>query len=154
MAAKTRFGLEGVGVRRAGSFAGKTASFSSPLAWTSPAYLPWPGAITVKNSIYDFRIIAGQANTQGIVSALTLTVDAPDIVEDLLNVAVALGGTRLAPTKPFTVFKGVHLTLLADGGNATTARQVDLDPVLKPLVECLNVATPTTGHVNARIQGY
>jgi hypothetical protein len=126
---------------------------STPM-WDSPPWLPWPGQITVRNSIYDFRIIAGQADTQGMVSELTMTVDAPDIIEDLLNVAIASGGTRLAPTKPFTVFKGVHLTLLDDGGNATTARQVDLDPILKPLVECLNVATPTTGHVNARIQGY
>jgi hypothetical protein len=128
---------------------------SSVLAWDSPAYLPWPGQITVKNSIYDFRITAGQANTQGMVTELTLTVDAPDISETLNGVAIAAGGTRLATTKPFTVFKGVHLTLLNDGGTATTVKQEDLDPVLKPLIRGYDVAgAGASCHVNATPYGY
>jgi hypothetical protein len=127
----------------------------STLVWDSPPYLPWPGQITVKNSIYDFRVIAGQANTQGVVSELTMTVDAPDLDETLYNVAISAGGTRPVPILPFNVFKGVHLTLLNDGGTAVTAKQEDLNPVLKPLLRCYDSALAgTAGHVNARYQGY
>jgi hypothetical protein len=157
VAAKTRFGLEGFGVRRAGSFAGKTATLASPLAWTQTDYLPWPGAILVKNSIYDFRIIAGQSNTQGIVSELTIVIDAPDIEESLDNVVIAAGGTRLPITKIFSIIKNVQATVQADGGTAISVRIEDkvTTPGAGPLVHGLDAAgSNTSALVDFRIQGY
>lgn len=127
---------------------------SATLAWDSPAWLPWPGEISVKNSIYDIRIMAGQANTQGIVSQLTLTVDAPDISEFIANVAISAGGTRLPITKSYISIKGVNLTLVADGGTAIRPQQEDA-LATGPLVKTYDAAAAAvSGHVNARIEGY
>jgi hypothetical protein len=130
---------------------------SSTLAWTSPDYLPWPGQITVKNSIYDFRIMAGQANAQGIVSTLTMTVDAPDIEETLNNIVIAAGGTRLPITKTYSVIKNVQLTVQSDGGSAISARTDDKVTTLGagPLVHGLDAAgSNTSALIDARVQGY
>lgn len=122
--------------------------------WDAPAWLPWPGEIKVKNSVYDIRIMAGQANTQGIVSQLTLTVDAPDISEFIANVAISAGGTRLPITKSYVSIKGVNLTLVADGGTAIRPQQEDA-LATGPLVKTYDAAAAAvSGHVNARIEGY
>lgn len=130
---------------------------SSTLAWDSPDYLPWPGTITVKNSIYDFRITAGQSNTQGIVSELTMTVDAPDVEETVDNVVIAAGGTRLPITKTYSVIKNVQLTVQADGGTAISARTDDKVTTIGagPLVHGLDAAgSNTSALIDARVQGY
>jgi hypothetical protein len=128
----------------------------STLAWTLPPYLPWPGNITVRNSIYDFRIIAGQANTQGIVSELTMTVDAPDIEETLNDIVISAGGTRLPITKSYVVIKNVQLTVQNDGGSAISARIDDKVTTVGagPLVHGLDATgANTSALVDARIQG-
>lgn len=130
---------------------------SSTLAWDSPDYLPWPGSITVKNSIYDFRVTAGQSNTQGIVSELTMTVDAPDIEETVDNVVVSAGGTRLPITKTYTVIKNVQVTVQADGGAAISARVDDKVTTIGagPLVHGLDAAgANTSALIDARVKGY
>jgi hypothetical protein len=130
---------------------------SATLAWDSPDYSPWPGSITVKNSIYDFRVTAGQSNTQGIVSELTMTVDAPDIEETLDNVVISAGGTRLPVTKGYAVIKNVQLTVQADGGTAISARVDDKVTTLGagPLVHGLDAAgANTSALIDARVQGY
>lgn len=125
------------------------------LAWDQPAYLPWPGEIIVNNSIYDVRITAGQSNTQGIVSELTITIDAPDIAETLDNVVISAGGTRLPITKTYSVIKNVQLTVQADGGSAISARVDDKDATLGPLTHGLDAAgSNTSALVDASIQGY
>jgi hypothetical protein len=127
---------------------------SATLAWDSPAWLPWPGEIKVKNSIYDIRIMAGQANTQGIVSQLTLTVDAPDISEFIANVAISSAGTRLPITKSYVSIKGVTATIVSDGGTAVSPRQEDAS-VSGPLFTTRDTANAAVnGHINARIEGY
>lgn len=129
-------------------------SDSGALMWDAPEYQPWPGSITAKSSIYDFRVITGQGVTQGVVSAFTITIDAPDKSEFLTNVSIDAGGTNLALTKTYTSIKGVNLTLLNDGGTAVTAKQEDT-AVTGPLVKAYNSAgTAVTGHVNALVQGY
>lgn len=128
---------------------------SSTYAWDQPAWLPWPGQITVKNSSYDIRIQAGQSTARGTVSELTLTVDAPDIDEILNDVVISAGGTRLALTAGFSVIKNVQLTVENDAGTAITARTEDKSVALGPLIKCLDAAgSATTGLVDARVQGY
>jgi hypothetical protein len=40
------------------------------LMWDTPTYLTWPGQVTVfPDSMFDFRITAGQAQTQGKITA-------------------------------------------------------------------------------------
>lgn len=128
---------------------------SSVLMWDLPSWLPWPGEITVRNSIYDFRITTAQGPTQGTVSEFTLTVDAPDLTDSVGNLAIAAGGTRLPITQQYTSIKAVNLTLQAGGGTARTAEVIDKNAALGPLVQCFDSAhAATTGTVDAIIQGY
>lgn len=127
----------------------------STLLWDQPPYLPWPGSITVKNTTYDFRIRTGQANIQGVVSELKISVDAPDVDEILDDIVIAPSGTRLPITKFFTVIKNVQLTVQADGGTAISARTDDKNPTLGPLVHGLDAAgSNTSALVDAHVQGY
>jgi hypothetical protein len=128
---------------------------TSTLWWDAPAWTTWPGSIEVSDTIIDVRITTGQATTQGEISELTVTVDAPDIVENLDDVSILAAGTRLSLTKTFAVIKNVQLTVQNDGGTAITARTEDKNATLGPLIKCLDAAgSATTGLVDARVQGY
>lgn len=131
------------------------AADSSTLMWDDPAWITWPGAIEVTDTIIDLRVTTGQATTQGEISELVVTVDAPDIVENLNDVSILAAGTRLAITAGFSVIKNVQLTVQNDGGSAITARTEDKSATLGPLIKCLDAAgSATTGLVDARVQGY
>jgi hypothetical protein len=131
-----------------------SADSSAPM-WDTPDYQPWPGQITSRNSMYDFRITTRQSTTQGIVNTFTIVVDAPDVDEKLNNIAISAIGTRLPITKHYTSIKVVNLTLQADGGTALKPQVEDKDPVLGPLVKCYNSSNvAVTGTVDALIQGY
>lgn len=127
----------------------------STLTWDLPEWLPWPGEVIAKNSLYDFLITTGQGLTQGVVSSFSIVIDAPDIDESMNDVAVSAGGTRLTLTKTYQVIQNVQLTLQTDGGTAVTARYEDKDATLGPLVKCFNSAgTAVSGTLDARIKGY
>lgn len=133
----------------AAMWTGDTSAF-----WDSPAWARWPGIVSLTgNSIYDFRVTINEGATQGLVSTFKLVVDAPDIKESMSAVALASGGTRLVPTKTYTVIKTVQATV-AGGGTAAVVRVVDK---LKtgPLLECLTSAgAATAGTIDADIVGY
>lgn len=123
--------------------------------WDQPPWLPWPGEIIVRNSLYEFRVTTAQGPTQGYVSEFTLTVDAPDIGEQLGDVEISAGGTRLTLAKDYTVIKTVNLTLQADGGTARTLEVLDKDVALGPLVRCFDDShAGAAARVDAIIQGY
>lgn len=128
---------------------------SGAAMWDTPDWQSWPGAIVVGNTLIDLRITTGQGTTQGVISALTVTVDAPDLVEDLNDVVIAGAGTRLTLTKDFSVVKTIQITVQNDGGSAITARIEDKSATLGPLVQCLDAAgSATSGLIDARVQGY
>lgn len=125
------------------------------LMWDTPDYQTWPGSIVVKNSMYDFRVTTGQGSTQGEISELTLTIDAPDVSESLNDVVIAASGTRLPITQDYASIKVVNLTLQNDGGTAIKPQIEDKDAALGPLVKCYDAANVATGgKVDALIQGY
>jgi hypothetical protein len=128
---------------------------ASTLMWDAPAYLTWPGQVSVfPDSMFDLRITAGQAQTQGKITGLTVTLDAPDISETLANVAISSGGTRLAPLRSYGTVKSVQLTVVTDGGAAVSATQEDTQAT-GPLIKARDGSgVAVNGHVNARIEGY
>jgi hypothetical protein len=133
------------------------ATDDTTLAWDLPDFLPWPGEIIAANSLYDFRVTAGQSQTQGIVSELTITIDAPDIEESLDNVVISVGGTRLPITESFTFIKNVQVTVQSDGGSAISARVDDKVTTVGagPLVHGLDATgANTSALIDARIQGW
>lgn len=117
-------------------------------------YAGWPGSIMATGQPYQFRVTTGNSFTRGKISALTPTIDAPDIEERFNDLVIASGGTRLPLTKLYSVIKTVNLTLQADGGTATRVRVTDKNQTLGPLIEADANGTPTTAKIDALIQGY
>lgn len=127
----------------------------SLLFWDDPAWLPWPGEIVAENSIYEIRVSAGQSTEQGQVTELTVTIDAPDLTEQLNDVAILAAGTRLVLTEDFGVIKNIQLTVQAAAGGAISARTEDKSVALGPLVKCYDAGgVAVNGLVDAVVQGY
>lgn len=118
---------------------------------------PWPGrlTLTVREPI-DVRISVAGGNVQGVISALAAQLDVDDVVEQLNDVAIAAGGTRLPITKSYRAIVAVQgVTLQDDGGDAVAVRRVDLDPINGPLMKALDDAgQPTTATIDAVVKGY
>lgn len=125
------------------------------LMWYVPPYMPWPGSVIASVDQYQFKVDIGFGATQGTIAKLIANFDVPDLNEVISNVAISSGGTRLPIVKSFYAIKAVNLTLLADTGSAFTAKIIDKNPVLGPLVQCFDSSnTPVNGKVDALVQGY
>lgn len=126
------------------------ALFGTPSAWQL-----WPGELAVDGAIeVRFRITLAAGELQGVITEVTAVLDVPDVAERLPAVAVTSGGTRLPITQSYHAIKTVHLTVHS-GGTGTSARIVDKDPALGPLVQVINASgTAVAGTVDADIQGY
>lgn len=126
------------------------------LFWGTPsAWSVWPGALLFDGvGRVSFRITVAPGTEQGAIRELTAVLDVPDVTEKLGNVVVAAAGTRLPIAKSYTAISTVHLTV--QGGSAgISARWLDKDPILGPLVEILNASgTAVAGVLDADIQGY
>lgn len=128
---------------------------SDPFYAAPPGYVPWPGFIVVNQEPYQFRVRAGQGGVEGRIETLVLEIDAPDIEQDVDNLSVSPGGTRVALTRPFSVIKNIQLTLEDDGGAAVSARWLDKSVALGPLIECIDeTQSSVAGRVDVRIKGY
>ena len=104
---------------------------------------------------YQIKVTIPAANQVSTISALAAIIDVDDVKESLANVSIASGGTRLPILKQYTSIKVVNLTLQSDGGTSYTARVLDKDHALGPLVKVYDLSgNATTGHVDAVIEGY
>ena len=131
------------------------ADDGDPFYAPAPGWTPWPGALVVRHEPYQFRVRTGQGAVQGAIRALQLVIDAPDLEEELENVAIGAGGTRLSLATPFRVIANLQLTLQADGGTAVNAKGIDKDAALGPLVKCVDATNAfVAGTVDARVKGY
>ena len=126
------------------------ALFGTPSAWSL-----WPGSLEVDGSVQvRFRITLASGELRGEITEVTAVLDVPDITERLAAVAIASGGTRLPITRSYAVIKTVHLTVHS-GATATSARIVDKNPTLGPLVQVINASgTAVAGTVDADVYGY
>jgi len=121
-------------------------------------FLPWPGAATVEaGQTLRFRLtVAGGSTQQGTVSGFVINVDVQDITEHFEDVSIAApGGTRLPITESYRAIKIVSLTLQDDAGTAVTAKIIDKDEALGPLIKAYDAGgSATTALIDATIQGY
>ena len=117
--------------------------------------MPWPGQIVAANDVYQFRVTLGAGATRGILKQLQVTIDAPDIEEQIDDLAVPFGGIVIPYTKPFTVIKNIQITLQANASNATTAESTKT-PNLAPRVTAYNAAHTSVGgaSVDLILKGY
>lgn len=127
------------------------------LLWAPlPAWRAWPGSVpvTTRERIY-FQVITAAGAVRGIISEFTVLMDVIDVLERFNDVTIAAGGTRLPITREFAAILNIQLTLQDDGGQAVTARTVDKDTELGPLIEALTIAgLSTTASIDAVVQGY
>lgn len=94
---------------------------------------PWPGQIPAAYDGYQWRVTLGAGGTQGKITALSVIVDAPDMVEYIEDIAISATGTMVPYTKPFTVIKTVTPTLQAGVSDAVTVK-VDKSSNLFPVL--------------------
>jgi hypothetical protein len=114
----------------------------------------WPGTVTFDGGDYQLRVTTGAGPIQGAVRELTVVIDVPDVVDELNDIAIPAGGVRLTLTKDFDLIKTVQLTLQTGDGDAVSARALDKDVVLGPLVECIDEAkVSVAGILDATITG-
>lgn len=134
------------------SFYGPDADpfYGEPAAWQ-----PWPGQLIAANDVYQFRVTIGAGVDRGILQGLVVTIDAPDIEEEIDDLPIAAGGTVIPYTMPFTSIKTVIGQLQANGSGAVTI-EVDKTNPLAPVVRAFNSAHVSVSGASAdlRIKGF
>lgn len=123
---------------------------SDPFYGQPGGWLPWPGQLVAANDVYQFRVTIGASVTRGILQAMVLTIDAPDIRETLADVAIAAGGTVVPFTKPFTSIKAINAQLQANGSGAITV-ETDKTVNLAPVIRAFNAAHTSVSGASADI---
>jgi hypothetical protein len=117
-------------------------------------WLAWPGQIAVTNDIYQFRVTLG-GGVEGRLNAMALVIDAPDMTENVDDLAVSAAGTLIPYTKNFTSIKNIQATLQTNASSAVTV-EVDKTTPLAPTVKCFDVShTAVSGaSVDFVLKGY
>lgn len=124
--------------------------YGQPGAWQ-----PWPGQLAAANDVYQFRVTIGAGVERGILQGLVLTVDAPDIEEEIDDLPIAAGGTVIPYSAPFTAIKTVIGQLQANGSGAVTI-EVDKTNPLAPVARAFNASHVSVSGASAdfRLKGY
>lgn len=134
------------------SFYGPDADpfYGEPGGWQ-----PWPGQLVAANEVYQFRVTIGASVTRGVLQAMVLTIDAPDLEEEVKDLPISSGGTVIPLTKPFTAVRTVIGQLQANGSGAVTI-EVDKTNPLVPVVRAFNASHTAVSGATAdfRIKGY
>lgn len=100
---------------------------------TPGQFFPLAGSLDVEVDDYTIRLTTFSGTQQAKVTAITATLDVPDITERLTAVSIAATGTRLSLTETFTVITQVEPSLIV-AGTAVRVDVIDKDPTLGPLV--------------------
>ncbi len=158
--------VQGVDLRIEYRFAGPGAFYgpdsdsfygldTDPRYGAAGPWQPWPGQLAVTNDVYQFRVTIGAGATRGILKGLIVTVDAPDIEEEINDLPVAAGGTLIPYTKPFSKIVNIQITLQANASSAVTAESTKT-PNLAPKVTAYNAAHASVGgaSVDLTIKGW
>lgn len=116
---------------------------------------PWPGQLVAANDVYQFRVTIGASVTRGILQAMVLTIDAPDIEEAIADLSISSGGTAIPYASAFTSIKTVQATLQSNGSGAETV-EVDKAAPLVPVIRAFNSSHTAVSGATADIviRGY
>lgn len=139
-----------------GTFQGAFVTFYEK---TSGAWVPFNGSLGLTSAgNVELKVVIAGGSTQGVISSLDVTVDAPDIVLSGTGLAViAPGGTRLPVAALYRGLTSLEITIDNSGGGATAVgwRFLDKNLALGPLIELLDAAgAQTPGSVDWRTVGY
>lgn len=113
------------------SFYGPDAEpfYGGPTAW-----MPWPGQVLATNDVYQFRVTIGAGAVKGKILAMSLVIDAPDIVEYIADLLIDASGTTIPYTSNFSAIKTVQATLQSNASGAETIevnKSINLAPVIR-----------------------
>ena len=116
---------------------------------------PWPGQIVAARDAYQFRVRLGAGALQGVLQSLVMTIDAPDLEEELSDLAVPAGGLVIPYVKDFTSIKTVQATLQTNGSGGVTV-EIDKTLPLAPKVRVFDSShTAVAGAtVDITLKGY
>src|SRR5690606_23648554 len=64
-------------------FYGARGAADQPFYGEPGPWLPWPGQIVVANDGYQFRVRLGAGMHRGVLESLVMTIDAPDMEEEI-----------------------------------------------------------------------
>jgi len=128
---------------------------SEPFYGPPGDWMPWPGQIVVTNDVYQFRVTLGAGATRGILHGLVVTVDAPDIEENIEDLVISAAGTVIPYDEPFSVIKNIQATLQVNGSGAVTIR-IDKTNPMAPVIWAYNAAGAAVAGATADItlKGY
>lgn len=123
---------------------------------TAPDFTTWPGALEFpKRQDYEFRISAVGGQVQGVLSALNVLFDMPDLREVIDALLIPVGGRRLPLTKSFHAIKAVTPSLIGTTYPATKVKVLDNQLLPGPLVDTYDDANAeVAGQIYAVVDGY
>ena len=134
------------------SFYGPDADsfYGAPGGWQ-----PWPGQLVAANEVYQFRVTIGASVTRGILQSMVLTIDAPDLEEEVKDLPISSGGTVIPLAKPFTAVRTVIGQLQANGSGAVNIETDKTNP-LAPVVRAFDISHTAVSGATAdfRVKGY
>lgn len=119
-------------------------------------YNVWPGSIEIRGTtaVFEFKLVTEAGQTRGIVDEFKVIIDAPDQGEFVGDFVVPSGGGRVPLTESYREIRSVVITVQDDGGDAFTAKALDKDPTLGPLMQCYRQdGQPTAGTLDIFIGG-
>ncbi|MCC6719957.1 MAG: hypothetical protein IT555_18925 [Acetobacteraceae bacterium] len=159
-----RHTIEGEGAEIAYRVAPPMWGSGSDLMWHSDAapmfgtgrsdWLPWPGVLVDPTGGLELRMSIAGGQNRGAIRRLQAALDAPRIDEAFADIFVAAGGTRLLIAHAYRGVGAVTVTLQG-GSTALSAKIIDKNPTLGPLLQCFDSAgTGVAATVDAVITGY
>lgn len=117
----------------------------------SGSWFDWPGAMDLAAGNWQARLEIHGGGDRPRAISFAAQLDLPDQVELVTALAVTPGGTSVPLALSYRSLKAVQPTLVADGGDAVSARVKAMDP---PEIECLDGANASVaGTVNIAITG-
>lgn len=112
---------------------------SAPVYATPPDWQPWPGQVAAALASYQWRVSLAAGTVRGRINTLAITIDAPDLVQKINDLAIAIGGSTVPLTLPFTAVKNIAASLQA---NASGAVGIDINKTnpLAPVARALDAS--------------
>lgn len=120
-------------------------------------WMSWPGEVECQQATWEFRVTAAGGYTQGKLMDFIVILDVDDVFEDIEDVVIDSGGSRLALTKDYRVVKIVNVAVQYVPGYQTARSIVvhDKSVSLGPLVQCFDGAnSPAAAVIDAHVRGF
>lgn len=124
---------------------------------TETVYQTLPARLQLEPGTYDIFLRVFGGPQQGIVNSFSTVIDADVIEEDIQDVTISSGGTRIPLTKEYGTIRLVSVIIQDDSGSRTAVGYtvIDKDPDLGPLIKLIDASGAYVGGlVDVYIKGH